>query len=204
MNIDFLRQEYEKVWHEDTGMINHCMKKAAEYVILPDGSIIVIQKQGIEKSFCFGESGYDAEAAAAAAAHARTSEDYFRQENMKCFKGWIQDITESMNRQGPYRLIIFTGGAYTGQDADCRLRTIGFARLYELIEACGNFCRLEELPGRELILKGQSCRVATKYEHALLLNGFRRAAKAHEKKINTYLKRYGLSKVSSWTYWRDA
>ena len=72
-----LMQEFAKVW-KDQRMVEYCVKKASTVVELPDGSIIVVEKQPIETRFCYGESGYDYDNAQRMAAHARTSEDYFR------------------------------------------------------------------------------------------------------------------------------
>jgi len=45
---------------------------------------------------------------------------------------------------------------------------------------------------------------ATEADRAALLDGYRKVYAGFEKRLNAYLKRYGLSKVHSWTYWRDA
>jgi len=201
---DLLREQYGMAWHESPRMVDYCVNKAAAVAILPGGEIIVIDKQSIETRFCFGESGYDADEAAAAAQYARTSVDYFKRENMEHFNEMINDLNESMNDEGYKRLVIYTGGAYIGQDADCRLRNIGFARLNDIIDACGGSCYTSELPGKELTVHFQKCRVATHEELSIILEAYKAARQAHEKKVDAYLKRYGLTKVHAWTYWRDA
>ena len=201
---ELLRREYAKVWGKDERMTNYCVNKAAAVIELPGGEITVIDKQHIETRFCFGESGYDYDDAASAAQHARTSEDYFKRENMGHFDNMIHDLEQCMNDDGYKRLVIYTGGAYCGQTEDCRLRNFGFARLTDIIDACGGSCYLSELPGRELRVCGQACRVATREELTIILDAYKAARQAHEKKVDAYLKRYGLSKVHAWTYWRDA
>ena len=37
-----------------------------------------------------------------------------------------------------------------------------------------------------------------------LYEGYVKLCNDFEKRLRTYLKRYGLTKVHSWTYWRDA
>lgn len=199
---ELARAEFLKVWGPGK-MCEYCAGKAAALAILPAGEIVVVDKQSIETDFCFGESGYDFAEAAAAAQHARTSADHFRAENMRHFDRLRADISASMAGDGHSFLIVYTDGAYNRQPADCRLRNIGFARLNDIIDACGGSCRLEDLPGTELTIMGQRCRVATREEHELILRAYDAAAEAHAKKVDAYLKRYGLSKVNAWTYWRD-
>jgi hypothetical protein len=198
---DFLRTEYTKVW-KDGKMIDYCVNKVATYATLPDGKIVVVDKERIEKDFCFGESGYDYDDAQSMAAYARKSEDYFREQNMKHFEAWIKDLTEAMEENGDYKLVIHKG--YTRQTPDCKIVSIRFYRLWEVIDACGGSVYLSELPGRSITIHGVEGKVATNEEIQLILDAYKEAAQAHEKKVNTYLKKYGTSKVHSWTYWRDA
>lgn len=201
---EMLRSEYKKVWKSDSRMVDYCANKAAEVAHLPGGELVVIDKEGIKKDFCFGESGYDADEAAASAAHARSSEDYFKSRNMEHFDSLIAEISNSTTGEGYMRMVIYTNGAYFSQPDDCNLHSIGFARLTDIIDACGGSCRLDELPGKPLTVRFQPCRIATREEHEIILSAYDAARAAHEKRVNTYLKRYGLSQVHSWTYWRDA
>lgn len=198
-----IRSEFAKAWSTPK-MVDYCTNKVAAVATLPNGDIITVDKQSIETRFCFGESGYDLDDAAAMAAHARTSSEYFKRENMKHFTEWLHDLDDAADRDGRYKLIIYTGGTYTGQTDDCHLRTVDFARLNEIIDACGGSCHLDELPGKALTIRGRACRIATAEEIGIIRAAYETAAKAHEKKVNAYLKRYGTSKVHAWTYWRDA
>ena len=47
-------------------------------------------------------------------------------------------------------------------------------------------------------------RVPTAEELEIIYNAYEAAAREHEKKVANYLKRYGLSTVSAWSYWQDA
>lgn len=198
-----LRRQFEKAW-DSPKMVDYCVKKVAAVAILPSGEMLVIDRQSIETRFCFGESGYDYDEAADMAQYARQSEDYFKRENMKYFADLLHDIDEAAHGEYAPRLVIYTNGAYIGQTADCALRNFGFARMNDIIDACGGSCYLEELPGRELTIRCQPCRIATAEELTIIRAAVQSAAAAHEKRVETYLKRYGTSKVHTWTYWRDA
>ena len=41
-------------------------------------------------------------------------------------------------------------------------------------------------------------------EREIIAYGYAIAKQLHYKKVMAYLKRYGLSKVDTWTYWQDA
>ena len=44
----------------------------------------------------------------------------------------------------------------------------------------------------------------TSEEKELIINGLEYGLKLFRKRLDTYLKRYGLSKLHTWTYWADA
>ena len=200
-NKEMLHNEYSKVW-SDEHMISYCTNKAATMAILPDGGIVVVDKQKIEKDFCFGESGYDYDDAQKAAAYARTSEGYFFRQNMEWFSGWINSLEEAKEISGNYMLHIIDRH-YTGQEPDCKIRAIQMVRINEVLDETGP-AFLRELPGTKIKLRGCDGHLATVEEIELILQAYKEAAADHEKKIRAYLKRYGTSKVNAWTYWRDA
>ena len=199
---EMLREQYAKAWQSDN-MINYCVKKVSTYAILPGGEIVTVDKVPIETSFCFGESGYDYDDATHAAAHARTSQEYFKRENMKHFERWIDDLEKLLSGESDYRLAIGPR-QYTGQADDCRLVSVSWFRLSDVIASCGGSCYLDELPGKTIDYYGTPCRIATNDEIEAILTAYREAAAAHEKRVDVYLKKYGLSNVHSWNYWREA
>jgi hypothetical protein len=150
-----------------------------------------------------GESGYDYNEAASMAYHAKTSAEYFKRENMAYFKRWLDELEDAKNENSNYRLVIYPT-QYSGQSEDCNLRGFGFVKTSDVIDACGGSCYLSELPGKELTVNFRACRVATFAEIDAITEAFKTAAATHEKKVDNYLKRYGMSKVDTWTYWRDA
>lgn len=175
-----LREEYRAIqakrWGKDEGMINYCTNKAARFVRLKSGHILAIDKPRIKTMFCFP---YDAEAedydrANNMAQHARTSEEYFKTENLK----QLQEIIDTLNGIGRFGHNV----AYIsyGNDGEA---TLNFCHRYELIEN-----NREEL---------------NKQDRAAIIDAYNLEIAAFEKRLNTYLKRYGLSKVHTWSYWRD-
>lgn len=187
-----LKQRYAEilsaeVWHNDQKMVDFCVKEAGYIVELENGDILAIEKPRIEKNFCFGysDSRYDTEdydRANAMADHARKSTEYFIEQNMKDINDQIANLEGTGKNAGHwvYRLRI----KYYKQPEDSKLKTINTFRWYDE--------EAEKYPA----LEGENLR--------RVIEGYKVVKADFEKRLQTYLKRYGLSKVNSWSYWQDA
>ena len=199
LDKELLKKEYSKAWSGK--MLDYCINQLANVAILPNGDIISIDKQSIETSFCFGESGYDFDDAQKMAEYAQTSTEYFKNENMKYFNEWVKDLQEVKDNTSNY-FILIRDMHYTGQTPDCKLRCLEWVKKWEVLDCLGGEGYLSDMPGKHIDkLKG---RIATPEEIEIILTAYKQARDAHEKKVDAYIKRYGLSKVHSWTYWREA
>ena len=170
------------VW-KDEHMQSYCMKQMAYIVELKEGEIIEIEKPQIKKDFCFGY-GYcgcssieDYEDAADMAHHARTSERYFIKKNLEPLEHTIQQLQNSFTGE------VFIYSRYYSQSEANPLRGYRFLRYGD------------ELP--------EGARVIDREEVKNIIAGLEEVKKQFEKRLDTYLKRYGLSKVHSWTYLVD-
>ena len=185
-----LKIEYERilsteVWHRNRGMVDHCLKKAAHIVELTNGDIVVLEKPSIKKDFCFGyrDSRYDTEEldeANAAAAHAASSTDYFLAENLAAIDDAIKHLEGKEQSGWDYHVCI----QYYSQPASSKLKTLR------------EFYWHEENGQKYPKLEGE--------DRARVLEGYKVVRAGFEKRLHAYLKRYGLSKVNSWSYWVDA
>lgn len=197
------------VWHGDNHMTDYCVNKTAALAELPCGEFIPVDKQSIEKNFCFGESGYDYDDAANAAANARTSVDHFIRENMKEFRADLERIEEQYglfaeHPSMPHYLLMIAEKPYYGQPVTSPLKGDAYFGDGQVLEAMGGSAYIRDLPGQRVSIWDNSYRVPTLEELDAIKAAYEQAAAEHEKKVNAYLKRYGLSKVNAWTYWRDA
>ena len=201
-----LRAQYAMIWRNDDRMTNYCTKKTAAVAMLPAGEIIPIDKQQIETRFCFGESGYDYADALRAADHARHSADHFRRENLSAYDRQIDALREALTPENgtPHQMITIHAPAYYNQPAECKIAHFQYTRLTDILDALGGSAYISELPGQRLTVCGRECRIATRKEIEIILAAYEIARAEHAKKIESYLKRYGTSKVHAWTYWRDA
>lgn len=183
-----LKEEYmdiiaREVWPKSPSMQDYARKTVAYIVELENGEIADIDKPRIEKDFCFGH-GYcgvsteeEYKEAAAMRDKAATSTAYFLRENLKDLDGWIADLEDEHNK-------VYKRPHYINQAADTKLKAVYVLRAYD---------RTVYENAVEL----------TKEERKAMADGYKEVRKAFEKRLHTYLKKYGLSKVNTWTYLVD-
>jgi len=175
-------QELPKAWGESQRMIDYCYKEAAYVIEFNGGEIATIDKPSVKKDFCYGY-GYcgisteeDENRASRMARKAESDTNYFIDKNMEPLNRWTDQLTN-----GRYK--VYIRPHYTGQTEDCKLVC------YELVDPW------EAAP--------KNSRELSQEEIDNIVNGYEEVKKAFMKRLNTYLKRYGLTKVHSWTYLSD-
>lgn len=187
-------EELKKAW-DDVKMVRWCANNTA-YIVEHDGHYYGIEKPRIEKGFCFGYGMYgitndeEEENAENMRETAKTSEEYFKAENLKEINRKIQQLENIAEEMGlnwakgsrPIYMIE-TAEKYYSQKNGCKLR--GFS-IVNTFDRCGGSNICEDV---ELVEK--------------LIEGYKQVKADFEKRIDTYLKKYGLSKVNSWTYLVD-
>ena len=184
----------KEVWVDSVQMQKYARKKC-EYVIeLSNGNIIDIDKPSIEKNFCFGYGMYarstDKEAASAdaCAEHAKTNTDYFIEENMKQITDNIAVLEEALAGEKE----VYTFVRYCGVPDTSKL--MGW-------KCCKIWDNPENEPWKWSQLR--TVRKLEKEDIQLIIDGYEEVGKRFRKRLQTYLKRYGLSKLNVWTYLRD-
>lgn len=186
--IEEAKAEYVKVWKDDEEMVKFCQGEISNAVKLSDGRIVVVKKQKLETSFCFGYStcgqGAEYEEANEAAHVANTSEDYFREQNLKEFDNKIA-LLKTDKEESWYM------DAYLSQSncSSCGLinihKVVGLRRYDFEEQRHGTYVEISEA------------------DRKLIIGMYEEEREKMSKRIDTYLKRYGLSKLNVWTYWRD-
>ena len=175
----------EREYWKDESMVKHCVN-CATFLFDLRGKIVIIEKTGIKTDFCFGYGVFGGDEsfdnALEMAAHARKSERYFIRENHRSAP--YAETIEALNNNS---WIAYASPKYIGDSK--QMLNINFMRDYEYCE------RNKQLPENSFLLTDEE-----KKAYKLVLA---KAAQEHHKKIKAYLKRYGLTKVNSWTYWED-
>lgn len=187
-------EELKKAW-SDEGMVKHCSKSTA-FIIEHDGALFGIEKPKIETHFCFshGMNGIttteEEERAEEMAAYAKESKEYFINENLKDINRRIERLKKVKEEMGYNwaegnhpQYMVETGAHYYGQMEDCKLC------YYSIVDTFNG------------INQGKICNDVELLEK--LIAGYEEVKKEFVKRLNTYLKRYGLSKVRSWSFISD-
>ena len=177
------QEELKSYWKDDK-MVKHCIKEANYILELEDNSLITVDRPRIKKDFCFGysDSRYDTEdydRANDMADYASKSEEYFIEENLKEIKRTIKQL-----ENGNHDIEIFAH--YHGQSEESKMRCWTFKNYYHDYSNYMNYRQLKD------------------HEVKALIEAYKEVEKDFIKRLNSYLKRYGLTKVNAWSYWKDA
>ena len=180
-----LKQEYldllsREVWPNDPHMIDYCRKKIAFVVRLESGGLIEINKPSIETNFCFGYSDSscntdDYDRANQMADYAARNEEYFIEKKMQKIKIRIESLEKNQ---------FYSRNRYNGTSSDSSIQ------------------RLVRCPFPGDLPDG--AQLITEKDRAALIEAWEMVGQDFRKRLSTYLKRYGMSKVHAWSYWRDA
>ena len=176
----------------DEKMIKFLIGDADVIAQLTDGNIITFSKPRIDKDFWVGYSDcgqgitYD-EANDTIDAINRNLAEYFKSENMRGVDDVINEaeIARDNIEKGYTWDICVIYPHWCGQSADSPLRDMRLG------------VRLDEKP------LDPDCRVATVEDMDIIIAALKQRKANFEKRLDTYLKRFGTSKLHVGRYWVD-
>lgn len=197
-----IRGYYEKVWKGSPHIVDYCVGKISDAVKLGNGFIIEIEKESIKKDFCFGYGcqSMSEEEANDAARTAGESENYFKYENMKHFR----DVLKMIDGGDPNGWANYTFVLLDHYDESENLKSIRFCRVCELLDCFGGCADLEAIKGTFCTFEGRRAYIPTDADRKAIRAAYVSAMEKHEKRVDAYLKRYGMAHVNTWSYWADA
>ena len=163
-------------------MKNYYRKEVEQIAKIKDGYLIV-DKPRIKTSFCFGSgwngisSAEEDEIANDLASQARTDEDWFLEENLQEINKKIQILEESL-------------------ELDCDS--------YDRVVLIKNGLNQYSVVRRKHAEYWSEEYVETSNEEVKeILDLYLSVRENFKRRLSTYLKKYGLTKINSWTYLRD-
>lgn len=185
--IDIVMRE---TWGNDEGMRKHYEKTLFTAVELSKGYLIPIEKSSIKKSFCFGYSlnshnADDYDRANEQAEHAQKSVEYFIAENLKPVDDYISSFEDMETRR--YIPVIRTH--YNRAPKDTIIKCIDWVKDWEYSE-------YTEAQKAEKELLSEA-------DRRIIIEALKAEREDFIKRLQAYLKRYGLSKINTWSYWQD-
>lgn len=205
---DYLN-EMRKAWDGDD-MIKYFKNTFSSAVRLSNGGLLVFEKPTIDKNFCFGygmQCGTEYDDANKMASHAATSEKYFLDQNLKEFDNKIKNLETMKNSWGSSCVLLLHRKCYYSQKAP--LNVFNY-----FLSSCGlNYyekCNNSDMAGTTKYFENfdgigyyYDLAEATAEDRANILAALKHERQKFEKRLNAYLKKYGLSKVRAWSYWAD-
>lgn len=155
-------------------------KHYSRAVKLSDG-YVGIEKSRIETHFCFGYrlSSYDSEEydnANKMVEHARNSAEYFKNKNLEGLNRQIERLSDKSKH-------FEITPQYWKHDDNTKLRNFSEYDLWRGID--------------------KDAREITDEDRELLVKALKEELADFNKRLDTYLKRYGTSKLKTWSYWVD-
>lgn len=143
---------------------------------LSNGKIVEIEKPKMQTDFCFGygwvdPNGEEEDAADKMAEYAKKSQEYFIKKNLE----QVDKLIERANIPG-YKGYLWSSGTKN-------IYSISFMDEYR------RMCAFDG-KGEEL----------TEEDKTTYINALQACKARFEKRLQTYLKRYGMSKVRTWSY----
>ena len=191
-------QEWTKVW-KDQSMLDYNRKRFSGAVRLKNGGILFFEKPSIDSSFCFHDEGPQYEFYRHMMADRETRlRDYFLHENLDAMDEQIRALECNCHfPEGEYHSRYYCKTwylercRYTGETAPLRLWQ---ARAWSAYDVEHETWRYE--PGTYEKMCDE--------DRLAILEGLKREREKFDKRLQTYLKRYGTSKIRTWTYWADA
>ena len=169
--------------------------KCYEYALKFDNNFLCFKKPSIQTRFCFGygQNGIsteeDYEGARSQERNMETNQQAFINANLEDLNKSIKDLQDFIDNFFDHKNICFS------------------AR-YNKIFICKNSCDhlaylawswdYDNIRNKDAIIKE-----ATKEDLLLIIEVYKQQIENFKKRLNTYLKRYGLSKLTTWTYLVD-
>ena len=189
-----LKKKYEKAlftYWEDEKMVKYLMKQILYLIPICDGKYMIqIDKQKLTKDFYFGYSDIG-QGLSYEENNERIKEfknnigNEFREKNLSTINNTIEMISKVFNGTTEVKMYHFPHWHKKSESDDSMLRDYGFDDPWR---------------GKTFVGEGKEFE---KTDIDKLLTGLIYLKKYTEKKIDSYLKKYGSSKINISTYWID-
>ena len=174
-------------------------------VRLSSGYVVMAENRPLETRFCFGHgfcgitTQEDEDRAYEAQHNADTNPDYFREENLRELRGMVQALKEGKReRKWGYKddcEHVYLQKCYIG---DSVRRSLYFSP-YTLDDLKSGRIRPDYMTNESI----QNLTEISDDDKALVTRLYEKALADRTRRVETYLKKYGLSKLTTWTYLSD-
>lgn len=184
---------YVENWEGSESMQKYCINKASVAAVLSNSKIFVIEKPNIKTDFCFGYGMYaqasdeEINRACELADNARKNVEYFLNKNMEDINHSIETLKkhkEDIENNGYSNHPIMYSPEYGNSNSN--LIGISAIKLYDIE-----------------FYKNKGFKELSKEDTEIIIEAYKQEKIIFAKRLQTYLKKYGLSKLNVWTYLSD-
>lgn len=200
LGVEPKQQKDEALWEEfkkrvlkaednSQDWLNYWLKGTSELMMADCGVILRFEKEKIKVDFCWHDEGPDYEEYKRLHSDDEAMREYFINANLREYDEQIEGLTSRKNRWGEPQVIVLY------ERDTCSHGKCGWGTGFRMMSKCqfqqeqnDSRCTVHQLTENDIV-------------KALALVKSERAKM--EKRLQTYLKRYGISKLHTWTYWAD-
>ena len=200
LGVEPKQQKDEALWEEfkkrvlkaednSQDWLNYWLKGTSELMMADCGVILRIEKEKIKVDFCWHDEGPDYEEYKRLHSDEESMREYFINANLREYDEQIEGLTSRKNRWGEPQVIVLY------ERDTCSHGKCGWGTGFRMMSKCqfqqeqnDSRCTVHQLTENDIV----KALALVKNERAKM-----------EKRLQTYLKRYGISKLHTWTYWAD-
>ena len=184
--LEEYKNELSKVWKTDEDMISYCVKHTQSLIKLSTGQLFATELPDIKKEFCFGYSSCGQgptweECQQKKAEFLKNYAEHFKEENLCGFDSYIEQLDKDSYRE-PYLVSRYY------RETGANIVTVSWIGEFDF--DCGH-------------ARKEDCTPLSDVDKEAIKSVYIADKAAMEKRLDTYLKKYGTSKLRSWTYWID-
>lgn len=183
-------KEWGKVW-KDKGMLDYERKKFSSAIRLENGGILYFEKPSINNKFCFHDEGPQYDVYKDLHSDEENMKRYFKAENLSDYDKAIKGLGKLENWEGDYYGLTWyiQRESYCSETEPLNLYRYHAYREYEVTNNPSMYKDAVKM---------------TENDRKAIVAALKHERDKFEKRLDSYLKRYGVSKIHTWTYWADA
>lgn len=185
---DEFKKRVLKAENNEQSWLDYWVKKTSNLMMTDSGIILTFEKRKIKVDFCWPDEGAPYEEYLRLSANEKEMREYFLRENLRDLDEQIEELTTRKGECDRTLMPVFL------ERDTCHYGKCGWAEGVHL---------MPDYRYREAVSDKEGVTLMTENDCTKALAILKDERIKFEKRLQTYLKRYGVSKLNTWTYWAD-
>lgn len=185
---DEFKKRVLKAENNEQSWLDYWVKKTSNLMMTDSGIILTFEKRKIKVDFCWSDEGAPYEEYLRLSANEKEMREYFLRENLRDLDEQIEELTTRKGECDRTLMPVFW------ERDTCHYGKCGWAEGVHL---------MPDYRYREAVSDKEGVTLMTENDCTKALAILKDERIKFEKRLQTYLKRYGVSKLNTWTYWAD-